>query len=588
MPLPTTLSDFNFRENEPNLLDYLGTSIASPYFQGWQSVFQYCYDVKSGIRKAAKNEILGVDRFMSDLDREDIKLDFGIIELLFIVANSLKHSKGAIAGQQIKLLPWQIFCLVNVFAWVYTDNVSDKSIIGERRFQKVFSFVARGNAKTQISAIASIMSLLLTRNGNPVVTTSASTRKQAAICFEEIKAQIQSSSKSLKKRFKCRTNDIQLTAGGSIIPTSSEAGTIDGIRITTGILDELHTHKDSSVHDVIVSGTASSKDPLIFGITTAGTNVNSFAKSIYDYAVNLLEGVYQNDRYFVQIFEADRSLEADDETAWEQANPSIDHAVSRSTLRSNYQSSQMSPAALAGFETKHLNRWFQYSENGLIDYNALTEIQAPLPDDDYLRDLECYVGIDLAAISDLTSVAIAWVDPDKEKTYCRTQSFLSQKAFDDLHDTVKNIYFDAVKAGCLTVTPGQVTDFEVLHEYVNELCERYKPEQVGLDAAAGGQRWAQEHEDRYYRELAIVPQGFGLSEPAQRMLRMVFNNQIQIDEKDNLLAWALMNCRVQSGEWGDVKVHRPKNNNNLKIDPAIAGIIAISLVPAVKASFGIR
>ncbi len=77
---PTKLEDMNFKTEF--------------YHQGWESAFQYVYDVLNGVRNASKSEKAFCQRFIDDLQREDLKLNLTIYNFVVVVANSLKHTKG--------------------------------------------------------------------------------------------------------------------------------------------------------------------------------------------------------------------------------------------------------------------------------------------------------------------------------------------------------------------------------------------------------------------------------------------------------------------------------------------------------------
>ena len=123
-----SIEQFNFRDNEPRLADYRGCSIADPYFQGWQAVFQYVYDVMKGIRVSAKPEKKAVERFINDLARDDLYIDWDDYEIVQVIANSLRHTKGPIAGSAILLLPWMQFHLFNIFALKYSDKTTSPKL----------------------------------------------------------------------------------------------------------------------------------------------------------------------------------------------------------------------------------------------------------------------------------------------------------------------------------------------------------------------------------------------------------------------------------------------------------------------------
>ncbi|MDX7833838.1 terminase large subunit [Aeromonas caviae] len=585
MQYPTKLQYFNFRDNDPNLEDYKGTSIKDHYFQGWQAAFQYCYDVLSGIRKASANEKLFCKRFVDDLSRTDITLDLDNFKLLLIIANSLKHSKGPLVGTRIRLMPWQQFLLLNLFCFVYSSEDPERA--GERRFRKVFAFIPRGNAKTQLAAIVAVYSILTTENGKPTVTTSASTRKQASICFEEIKAQIKSSSKYLKKKFKCRTHDILLNSdsGGSLYATSSEAGSIEGERLTTGILDEVHTHPDSKIHDVVSSSMQSSNQPILFCITTAGTNVNSFCHDLYSYAVGVLKGEITNDQFLSIIYESDEE-EPNSEIGYEQANPSLDHAVSRQAIRAEYQSSLMSPSAAANFATKHLNKWHQFAESGFVDTEIINNcFTSKFPSEDELKELPCYMGLDLAAVSDLSSIVRVHIGKD-HKLYVKSQSFIPHNAYESLPMNLKNIYMKGINSKSLRLCGTKVTDLEEIKDEIRHYYKTYTVEDTGIDAAQGGERFAEEYQSETGYELAAVNQGWGLSDAAFRLLRGMTLGNIVFDENDHMMRWCIVNGRTYIGQHGDMKIIK-SSNDALKIDCLVALLVAMAMIPAVEQGFGI-
>lgn len=595
-----SIEQFNFRDNEPRLADYRGCSIADPYFQGWQAVFQYVYDVMKGIRVSAKPEKKAVERFINDLARHDLYIDWDDYEIVQVIANSLRHTKGPIAGSAILLLPWMQFHLFNIFALKYSDKHSDETIHHERKYDTVYCQVARGNAKSQLAAVIGIATFLLTENGSPVVTSSASTREQAKIVFEEIRGMIQTASKSIKKRFKIQASHVvylNKNGNGKMLPTSSQANSLEGMRISTGILDELHTHPSNLVTESITNSMGSSKEPLLYQITTAGNNTTSHCYDVYKYCLEILDGTKENDRYFVHIFEADEGRAGDDDCALEQANPSIDHAVKRSKLKSDFLTAQMSPAAVAAFETKRLNRWYQWSEAGFADSDQLLKCYNVFSPESLFGEY-AYIGIDLASTSDLSTVSL--IVPQGKKTYVITKSFIPETAIDKVPSNLQALYHKARMNGSLVVTPGNITDFDVIHEYIDELHQNFRIEGAGIDAAAGGGRFAIQHDDKYNQEIVAVNQGYGLSSSAsflQREIAMASatskedgddHDGLCYSQDDTMFDWALLNGRVKEGQYGDIYVHRPTNNQSLKIDPLIATIIGASLIPAVEASFSIR
>ncbi|WP_429013036.1 terminase large subunit [Aeromonas hydrophila] len=585
------VEQFNFIENEPDLVDYRGTSIKDPYFQGWQSAFVYVHQVLTGIRHAGKREKQAVERFIKDIQRPDLYIDYDDLEIVITVANSLKHRKGPLARANIMLLPWQIFHFMNMFALKYNDKVDDPELPWKRKYKKVFAMIARGNGKSQMAAVITICMLFLTEDGAPLCTSSAATREQANICFEEIKYQIETASKSIRKRFKPMAHHlVYKPTKGEVKATSSVAKNNDGKRILCGILDEIHSHPDSTVHDVVASSqTSGTVEPMLYMITTAGTDVFSYCREVYDYCGEILEDIKENDRYFIHIFEADRELASDDPKGWEQANPSFGHAVKPTLIKTEYLGARMSPAAMAAFETKHMNRWHAYNEDGFIDTDLIGKCSEDFDKtlEDYEEGTEAFLGVDLAETNDLCTVSTI-IPQDGGGFDVFTKSFLPKATFDKTQDKIKAIYAKAVSTGHMELTEGNFTNLDNIHNYIESISRHFDLDKCGIDPAAGGIDFSKKHYDQYSDELIIVPQGYGLSGAASRVLRSAFIGKFKFHKDDVLLAWALQNGRVKQGLKGDMWVHKPTSNNALKIDPLIATMIGVSLVPAVDSTPTIR
>ncbi|MQM29316.1 MAG: terminase, partial [Candidatus Accumulibacter phosphatis] len=87
----------------------------------------------------------------------------------------LPHVKGPLAGQPIRLEPWQVFILTTVFGWVKPD--------GKRRFRRAYIEVPRGNAKSTLSSALALYMLAADGEGGAEVYSLATTRDQARIVF---------------------------------------------------------------------------------------------------------------------------------------------------------------------------------------------------------------------------------------------------------------------------------------------------------------------------------------------------------------------------------------------------------------------
>lgn len=90
------------------------------------------------VRKAVKRQIEDQKRFSGKSPRFYFDPDEAAKVCKFI--ELLPHTKGQLAGQKIRLEPWQIWILTTVFGWRRTAD-------GGRRFRRVYIEVPRGNGK---------------------------------------------------------------------------------------------------------------------------------------------------------------------------------------------------------------------------------------------------------------------------------------------------------------------------------------------------------------------------------------------------------------------------------------------------------
>lgn len=570
------LEQYNYRVNEPTLVDGHGNSILGSYYQGYQSVYQYVYDVLAGIRVSGRGEFAACERFVYDLHRDDLTFNLDEVDFTILVANCLQHPKGALAGQPFRLLPFMQFILANMFGWFYSDKARE-TLVGERRFIKTSIWVARGNSKTCLAAVAAITNMLINENGSPTAICAASVTKQARLAFEDIATMIKSASPAVKNRFEVLRNEVRCPNNGRIIIASSEADTLDGIRGSgLQLCDEIHAHSSSAVVDVLSTGMQSSKNPQMLMISTAGTNTQGFGREMFDYALDVATGQLESDRFFALVYAVDSEdvNNWDDESTWVKANPAIGHAVSLEGLRAAYSEATRNASARANFLTKHLNVWCDFDEAGFVETTDLLKCRDKELGSIVDRQGQvCYLGLDIAGVSDLSS--LVYIFPREDGGIDLFQkSYLPETATYGLKPSLRNKYYEANKKGELVFTPSEITDIDYITNDIVSAVDLFDVQGISIDAAAGGTKFAYDLFDNHQIEAVAIKQGFGLSESAVLMQTLVKSNTLHHDS--DLMEWCISNSLVQEGTQGDIRVIRNKADHSKKIDACIATIIGLS------------
>ena len=126
-------------------------------------------------------------------------------------------------------------------------------------------------------------------------------------------------------------------------------------------------------------------------------------------------------------------------------------------------------------KTKTLNLWCDTSEVWLPE-SYIVKASKDL-DFERFRDKPCYIGVDLAATSDLTAVSYLIVD---DGTYFfRTDYYLPESALREKPD--RELYKYWKQMGLLKITEGNVTDYDYITNDMMHYNEIVSIQKVGYD-----------------------------------------------------------------------------------------------------------
>jgi phage terminase large subunit-like protein len=89
-----------------------------------------------------------------------------------------------------------------------------------------------------------------------------------------------------------------LRTGSKFEALSADAHTLDGLNIHCAIVDELHAHKTRDVWEVLETATGARSQPLIWSITTAGSNRSGICYEQRTYVTKILDRVAEDESYF--------------------------------------------------------------------------------------------------------------------------------------------------------------------------------------------------------------------------------------------------------------------------------------------------
>jgi phage terminase large subunit-like protein len=353
-------------------------------------------------------------------------------------------------GERFKLEPWQLFGLCNIFGWV------DKKT-GTRRFTEVYWEVPRKNGKTPMAAGVGLYCLAADNEFGAEVFTGAATMQAATEGLFLAAQQMAEKSATFREAFGVWVNakSIVIQArNASFKPLKAKPQ--DGPSPHCVLADEYHEYKTDRLIDWARTGMTARRQPLLFEITTAGTNIASPCYARHLEAQEVLAGRRVNDRLWCVIYTVDKGIKWDSKKAILMANPNYGISVNPEQIEHDQEQAKQSTLRQSEFKTKNLNIWVNQASPwmNMHKWDACAE---RLKIEDFATE-ECKAGVDLASRRDTVSTVRMFrreID-GKKHFYCFMRHYLNEQQIRD----PRNTHYQAwVEKGYLTETEGDVTSY---------------------------------------------------------------------------------------------------------------------------------
>jgi len=537
---------------------------------------KYIKDMEAGKIKAGQAEIRAVIRHEKELKKVRFKnfpfyFDENGPDRVFQFFSFLRHSKGEWSGRQYMLADWQCFIIWALFGWKRKKD-------HKRRFKIAYVQIARKNGKTTFAAGVALYLMMYDHEKGAEIYAAATTKDQARLCHMEAVRMVKQSKEIYEH--------IEVLGGkkpSSLIfeknfaffnPLSSDADTLDGLNPSGAIVDELHVHKTPEVWEVLDTGTGARSQPMIFGITTAGSNQESICYELREHALNILEtsdkgGDYIDHSFFAYVAELDDGDEWTDPETWRKGNPNIGISVKRDELADQCNRARLSPGRQNQFRQKRLNEWVEQSTR-FIDMEAWAALPKRGKVD--LVGRPCFAGLDLSSTIDFTALVLVFPPVFGLKYWYWLPFFwLPQERVRKVMQERRLPIDRWVKAGDLFTTPGNVIDYDNVRDKINELGELYDIKEIGYDPYNAMQIIPKLESDGF--ELVKMRQGVQtLHAPTKELETQIIGRQLS-PSTNGVLKYMAKNVSVLRDNNGNMKPIR--ENERLKIDGIVAGIMGI-------------
>lgn len=482
----------------------------------------------------------------------------------------LPHTKGKWAGKRelIKLEPWQLFSVCVPFGWLRKKD-------GTRRYRTMLVFVPRKNGKSIIGGGLGVYMFTADGEFGAEVYSGATTEKQAWEVFRPAKQMIERTPE-LREHFGVEVNAsnmARLEDGSRFEPVIGKPG--DGSSPSCAIVDEYHEHQDSTLFDTMETGMGAREQPVMLVITTAGSSIGGPCHQLVRDSERMLEGVIDRPDLWPALFTIDQGDDWTSEEALRKANPNFGISISEDFLLARQRDAMQSATRQATFRTKHLNEWVG-AKNAWL--NMLRWKEAPSRKS--LAELDgrpCFIGLDLASKIDIAGNILLFPPVEGDPLWhVHGRYYLPEaRVIEELDsNTARYREFDAL--GLLTLTDGEVIEFEVIKEDLREFAGRFDVQAVAYDPWQATQL-AQEMELEGLPMVEVRQTVQNISEPMKEVEALVLQRKLAHGDCP-VLTWMASNVVAKLDVKDNIYPNKERPEN--KIDGIIGLIMALSRATA--------
>ena len=478
----------------------------------------------------------------------------------------LVHTKGDWARRPFIPAPWQDAEVITpLFGTVVWEPTWDRYL---RRYRELYLSTGRKNGKTEI--IAGVMLYLLVGDGEEAaeVYGLALDKDQAGLAYA-CAARMVELSPLLDRRLSVARGARRIwdeqTASFFTVAAGDAMGAL-GPSPHGAYIDELLTQPSRELYDAIRTGFGTRSQPLLLLATTADNDPAGFAAHERSWSEKVAEDPELDRARLVVIHAAPRDADWTAEATWHLANPGLGDYLDLRILRGEAAKALNNPAEERAFRQYRLNQ--QSTQAGrAVDLDTWDDAAGELPE---LAGRTCYAGLDLASTIDLASYALDFpADDGSHDVLWRVFTPEAGLAALDRRTAGRAAVWAA--AGLITVTEGNVIDYEAIKAALRADAERYDLREVAFDRWGATQLSTELIDEGF--PLIQTGQGFAsMSGPTKEFLRLVASGRYR-HGGNPVARWQAGNLITRTDPAGNLKPDKQRSGD--KIDSIVAGIMAL-------------
>lgn len=542
-----------------------------------KEVYQYINDIESGRIPSCQKVKQLIQRYKRDIQRTgeencNFYFDEERANRVIEFCEELVHVKGEHARykQKVRLQPWQKFYIWYLYGFIIKGDFA-------RRFRKAYTQLAKKTGKSFLASALGLYHFIADGEPGAEVYTVGPESGTARITYDTMRSIINRTELSdiVKKNNKYRIeyND------NIIMALTGDPDSNDGKNPSFAIIDEYHLHKTDGMLQSMQQGMISRKQPLLFVITTAGTNLYSPChREEYQYASEILSGEKENDEYFACIYEMDKDDDYRNINNFIKCCPNYGITIYEDAVLQQIKTAKDIPTKEGIILTKTFNRWVNASTR-FLPHDVWLSNKGQHSIEDFIGET-AYIGIDLSRMHDLTCVSFMF---EKEGVHYGIEKYFLPKENIDSKSELDGVPYRHWKdEGYLILTDGPVINYRDIFTFIVEMSKIIDIRAVQYDGWNSSEliTWL---DDAGFNCYMKGQKKLSLNAPIKNWYYEILKSNFRYSNP--ITDWCAANVEAEEDNNNNIKLIKPRSGDakaRKKIDGIIATIMAYDLWYSMK------
>jgi phage terminase large subunit-like protein len=389
----------------------------------------------------------------------------------------LHHGAGAWFGKPFILEPWERKISDAIFGTLKED--------GTRQYRKLLIHIGRRNGKSTLAAAFIIFWISEESFSDPAaeVYGCSADEKQALLIFKTCQSMVRQSPELTQLLIvKPYYHTISNPLTNSVYEVlTSKVPTKPGRNSSLVIMDETWALPSSEMWSVMENSMGSREQPLMMSLSTAGESSGSFYYELYEYAKRVEQDPSSDPAYHSAIFETSPDDDPFDERVWKKANPGLGIYRSLDEMRELGNRAKQFPASEGSFRRHCLNQWVSVGAESWMQSVVWNACSDPI-DVKALPQRRCFIGLDLAATTDLAAMILLFEPISPEKIWDVIPFFWVPGSDLVLKARTDHLAYDAwAHQGLIYFEGREAIDLDSIQAKILELDGKYQITAIGFD-----------------------------------------------------------------------------------------------------------